>query len=102
MYEWQPKVYNKNSGDLSLERNYGIISLAPIKTDVHCSEGDTLFIKQKDWNGETQKVDIMRNELYDILFNFMSIEELLDVAHAKIKQRVKDEQYKPCSPKVEK
>jgi hypothetical protein len=87
MYEWQPKVKDVNERDLVLENNYGISSLSPIVTKTHLSEGDTLFISQNNnWKEGIQHVALGRHELYDIIFNFMSYEELAMITGEKFKE----------------
>lgn len=77
MYEWQPK--ETVGGTLVLSnRGYG-----STVTDIHCSEGDTLFIRQIDGT-RVERTTITRHELYDIIFNFMSTDELVKIANLKI------------------
>jgi hypothetical protein len=77
--QWQPTIKDVNERDLVLVDQFENV----IK--VHASEGDTLYISQKVDSDMTQRVSIMRNELYDILLNFISIQELDYIAQHKEK-----------------
>lgn len=90
MYEWNPKMASVETGDLETERDYGLVNIKPIVTNVHCSEGDSLFIRQTGFDGEIQRITIDRHELYDILFNFVSEEELMKIASKKALKNFKD------------
>lgn len=87
MENWQPIVKDENATNLELSRDYGFGT--PIKTFAHISEGDTLYIRQENEGLNPMYIALTQYELYDILFNFMSVEELIDIAHAKVRQRMK-------------
>jgi hypothetical protein len=80
--QWQPIIKDVNERDLVLVDQFENI----IK--VHASEGDTLYLSQKVDSDMTQRVSIMRDELYNIIFNFMSVDELVSIAHKKINREV--------------
>lgn len=81
MENWQIKKCEVETGSLSMERDYGFGS--PIVTHAHVSEGDTLYIKQENEGLNPMYVALDRYELYNLIFNFMSIEELNEVLSKK-------------------
>lgn len=74
---WQPTI--KEGGDLKLKTK---LPVNEVETNVWCSEGDTLFINQI-YDNENQHINIGRHELYDLVYNFMSSEELEIIYHKK-------------------
>jgi hypothetical protein len=91
LYKWQPKVIE--GGDLILaDRGYG-----DTVTDIHCSEGDTLFIRQTSGNN-IERVALTREELYDIMFNFMSVAELIELATKRSQYDIR-QNFKPYTVK---
>jgi hypothetical protein len=81
MENWQPTVKDENKTNLELTTDYGYGS--PIETYAHLSEGDTLYIRQEVEGLPTMYVHLGRYELYDLIFNFMSVEELVEIASRK-------------------
>jgi hypothetical protein len=82
--DWQPIVKDVNERDLILDKEHST------NTIINCSEGDTLFIEQKNWCRDTQYVAITRHDLYDIIFNFMSGTELIKLAEKKLELEFKN------------
>jgi hypothetical protein len=82
MENWQPKKQNVETGELVMERDYGFGS--PIMTYSHVSEGDTLYIRQENEGLNPMYVALNRYELYDLIFNFMSVDELVGLTNLKI------------------
>lgn len=81
MNEWQPQVKDVRDSELVMKDMFGNV------TSVHCSEGDTLFIRQESGN-KIERVMIDRHELYNLIFNFMNPTEIINVAHEKMKAQV--------------
>lgn len=90
MENWQPIVKDVNERDLVIKNNRGISSLPPIVTKAYCSEGDTLYINQKDWSGDIQRISLMRDEFYNLIFNFMSGTELLKLTEKRLELEFKN------------
>lgn len=90
MKDWQPQVKDANEIELELVHEYGA-GLVSSKTYVHCSEGDTLFIRQNnfDHSDHIDRIALGRHELYNIIFNFMSDIEILKIAERKISHSMK-------------
>lgn len=78
LYKWQPRV--TENGTLVLKNQFH-------ETHINCSEGDTLFIGQAK-GGKVNHVAITRDELYDILFSFMSEEEIRHMLTLKQAERI--------------
>jgi hypothetical protein len=96
LYKWQPQVAE---GDLVIkeERLGGKFA----ETKIHCSEGDTLFINQDGNYDKTQRVWIDREMLYNLVFNFMSTTEIIELATKRSQHEVRTS-FKPYVPTVEK
>lgn len=78
MIDWQPKKCEVETGILVMESPHDSVM------HVNCSEGDTVFIGQNTHDGgEIQHIAIGRYELYNIIFNFMSVDELNEVLAKK-------------------
>jgi hypothetical protein len=86
--EWQPTIKGENEPELKLITDYGFGGAT--RTYVHASEGDTIYIRQTGvlTNVATQHISLTHAEFKDIIFNFMSEEELIDIAKTKVADRV--------------
>jgi fibrillarin-like rRNA methylase len=89
LYKWQPRV--TDNGTLVLKNQFGN------ETHINCSEGDTLFVGQAK-GGKVQHIAITRDELYDILFNFMSVTELIELASKRSQYDIR-QNFKPYTVK---